>query len=60
MKTSTPVTTYDLECTARDDKRGIAEYRGVKVYWDDATNTFSYWLNGVKSNSKEAAHTLEK
>lgn len=54
MKTHIPVTVYDLECTAKDAKNGVAEYRGIKVYWDDATNNFSYY-NQNSQISKERA-----
>lgn len=59
MKFTAPVTIYDLECTAKDDKNGITEYCGVKVYWDDATDTFSYYCNGVAVSKVNAEAVLE-
>lgn len=61
-KVPVPVTIDDLECTAKDAKDGHAFYkiRGeiLQVYWDDATNNFSYqWgLNRVPRD--QATHVL--
>jgi len=46
MKYTEPVTIDDLEATAKDDKHGTTLYRYLKVYSDDATNTFNYWYKG--------------
>jgi hypothetical protein len=60
MKKPIPVTIYDLKCTAQDARNGIAEYRGVKLYWDDATATFNYWLNDQSTSFRICQSYLEK
>lgn len=59
MKTPVPITIRDLECTARDAKNGVAEYRGIKVYWDDATGEFCYYNDGHLIAKHQASFILE-
>lgn len=46
MKTFVPVTLSDLQATAKDDKAGICNYGGSKVYWDDSIGNYKYWFKG--------------
>lgn len=60
-KAPVPVTLDDLEATAKDAKNGVALWgpRYLKVYWDDATNSFSYWRKSM-SIGREAAEGFMK
>lgn len=52
MKAPVPVTLDDLEATAKDAKNGLAIWgpKYLKVYWDDATNSFNYWYKSRPVN----------
>lgn len=55
-KTPVSVTLDDLEATAKDAKNGVVLCgpRYLKVYWDDATNSFSYWRKSMPIGRKAA------
>lgn len=55
MKRPIPVTIYDLECTAKDASDGLASYRNLSVWYDDATYSFTYRTVNKTDISREDA-----
>lgn len=53
MKKSVPVSIYDLECTAKDAKNGMAKYGKVTVWWDDAQNSFLYKIGNANCSKED-------
>lgn len=60
MKTPVPITLKDLQATAKDDKRGLCLYGYLKIYWDDATNSYNYWFRDEVIDVKLANHILSE
>lgn len=58
MKIPVPVTLDDLQATAKDDKAGVCNYGGIKVYWDDATSNFNYWFKGEVIDAEQVKDIL--
>lgn len=60
MKTPIPITIDDLRATARDDKDGICCYKQARVYYDDATHSYSYYIDGKHAFAEELESYLSK
>lgn len=57
------VTINDLQVIAKDDKAGLCVYGNLKVYWDDATDTYKYWYKSdviVKSEAEAFLTGMQK
>jgi hypothetical protein len=52
------VTLNDLKATAKDGKNGQTFYGYLRVYWDDATNSFIYQYKARDCNEQMAISIL--
>lgn len=58
MKNPVPVTIDDLRASAKDDKAGLSFYGHLKVYLDDANDSYSYWYKGKSITEAEIKNIL--